>query len=282
MPLEVTLFQIEGHHRSRIVVQAMARGIRAAGDKPVIKPATLYRPNDGVMVFYGLMGPLAKAIRRQQAAGGTAVYVDLGYWGRRRGGRWSGFHKVAVNSRHPTEYFQKRQHDERRFRALGVSLDEWKEGRHILVAGMGDKGSIAEGFRPGQWECEAIEALKKVTDRPIIYRPKPSWKGAKPIEGTIFSHPKQRIEDVLADCHAVVTHHSNVAVDGLMMGVPAFCFEGVASTLALSDLSQIEHPERPDARFQWACDVAHCQFSVEEMTTGIAWTQLKHEGLLPC
>lgn len=282
MPAHVTLFQLDGHKRSKVVVQAMAHGIRRAGDIPTIKPAVLYRPDSGIIVFYGLTGPLAKAITRQKAAGGTAVYVDLGYWGRRQGGRWTGYHKVAVNSRHPTEYFQRVEHPEDRFRKLGISIRNWRGGRHILIAGMGDKGAIAEGFAPGEWETAAVAEIQRHTDRPIIYRPKPSWKGAKPIQGATFSPPRQKIEAALDDCHAVVTHHSNVAVDGIMAGTPAFCWTGVASPMALQDLSRIETPERPDGRERWARDIAYCQFSIAEMAEGLAWKHLRDEGLLPC
>lgn len=283
MRLEVILYQVAGHHRSKVVVQAMARGIKAVGDKPVIRPAVNYRPNDEIMVFYGLVGPLAKALRRQQAHGGTAIYIDLGYWGRRNGGRYAGYHKLAVNDRHPTAYFQNRPHDERRFRQLGVSIEDWKTGgKHILLAGMGDKGSAAEGFQAGEWERNAVAELALHTDRPIVYRPKPSWVNPKPIEGTKLSTSKQHIETVLHDCHAVVTHHSNVGVDGLMAGIPAFSVEGVATPLASADLAMIEAPLRPDGRERWAHDISYTQYSVAEMADGIAWRHLKDEGLVPC
>lgn len=282
MPIQVNLFQLEHHHRSSVVIQAMAKGIRRVGDRPIVRPAVNYRPDQEIMIFYGLVGPLAKAIRRQTAAGGTAVYIDLGYWQRRKGGRYSGYHKLAVNSRHPTDYYRRRPHDSSRFRELGVSIRDWqKGGQHILVAGMGDKGSLAEGFQPGEWERDAITLLRKYTDRPIVYRPKPSWKNAKPIEGCKFSDSKQRVEEVLAGAYAVVTHHSNVAIDGVMEGIPAFCLQGVGSTMALADLSRIEHPERPSGREAWAQDIAWCQFSIAEMAEGVPWRHLKDEGLVP-
>lgn len=281
MRLDVSLYQIAGHRRSSIVVQAMAKGIRTVGDRPRIRPAVNYRPTGEIMVFYGLVGSLAKAIRRQQAHGGTAIYIDLGYWGRRDGGRYVGHHKIAVNSRHPTEYFQLYEHDDKRFRRLGVALEDWKEGgRHILIAGMGEKGATAEGGEAGEWERAAIAEVRKHSDRPITYRPKPSWKSAKPIEGTTFSPPEQPLEHVLDGAHAVVTHHSNVAVDGLVKGVPAFCLEGVASPLALSDLSMIENPDRTGERTQWVNDVSYCQWTVAEMAEGLPWRHLKDEGLV--
>lgn len=261
-------------------MQAMAQGIRKAGDRPVIRPSANYRPNDAVIVFYGLVGSLSKALRRQAAHGGTAIYLDLGYWGRRDGGRFRGHHKVVVNARHPTEYFQRRAHDATRFEKFGLALREWRDGNHILLAGMGEKGALAEGMVPGDWERAAVAEIRKHSDRPIIYRPKPSWRSAKPIEGTIFSPPAQEVEDVLAGAHAVVTHHSNVAVDGLIGGIPAFCLEGVARPLALTDISRIETPRKDGDRLQWASDIAWCQWSVDEMAAGLPWRHLKDEGFV--
>lgn len=280
MPAEVSVYRIPGHTRSKLVTDAMMRGIDQAGDRPILRHASAFEPSTGIAVFYGLMGKLWTAIQAQREAGGTAVYIDLGYWGRREGGRWTGYHKVAVNARHPTEYFQKKQHDRSRFERFNIRPADWKDGKHILIAGMGDKGASAEGYQPGQWEREAVTALRGLTDRPIVYRPKPSWRTAKPIEGTSFSPHRQRIGDVLQNCYAVVTHHSNVAVDALLSGIPAFCWGGVATCMTLQDLGKIEDPLRPEGREQWAADIAWTQWSMREMAEGWAWRHLRDEGLV--
>lgn len=280
--MNVAVYQIENHHRSKVICTALMAGIRAAGDRPVLIPAVNYirQPVAPVAVFYGLEGNL-KHVLTDYSQVGKAVYVDLGYWGRRHGGRWAGYHKLCVNSRHPTDYFQARKHDDRRARMLGVIPQRWKPGTHILLAGMGDKGARAEGFEPEQWERDAIQQLRQHTDRPIVYRPKPSWKRARPIPGTTFSPRTQDVAEVLTGCHAVVTHHSNVAVDGLVGGTPAFCWHGVGSTLALQDFSRIEEPLYPEGREQFVSDVCYTQWSIDEMGKGLPWRHLKNEGLIP-
>jgi hypothetical protein len=129
-----------------------------------------------------------------------------------------------------------------------------------------------------------MQRIRDVTDRPIIYRAKsldiPRWNAGMPPNVTVTQGTRP-IADVLQDTWAVVTHHSNVAVDGLVMGVPAFTSEGVAATLALSDVAKIERPYFPDdLREQWANDVAYCQWSLREMRSGIVWRHLQEEGLL--
>jgi hypothetical protein len=283
MALEVAIYHLgPWHRRSTLICNAMMEGIKSAGDEPRILHESQYaEPVVPIAVFYGLSGRMPKLLADYRAQGLKAVYIDLGYFGRHDGGRWSGFHKLAINSRHPTEYFQRVAHSSRRADALKVRIHPWRpRAPYILLAGMGDKGALAEGFQPEEWERKAIDEIRKYTDRPIIYRPKPSWKDAKPIEGTKFSPKDELLRRLLMDCHAVVTHHSNVAVDGLVDGIPAFCWEGVATPLSLQDLSKIEDPIRPDTRRQWVNDLAYTQFSIAEMHSGRAWRHLKDEGLI--
>lgn len=283
MSERVTVFQLRDHTRSKVICEALAAGIRAAGDVPVIRDPDTYAGADTrVCAFYGLESQLPRIFQDYKSTpGARAVYVDLGYWGRRQGGRWTGFHKLVVNARHPTAYFQRERHPGDRAAALGVAPAPWRsDGDAILLAGMGDKGAGAEGFLPEAWERETIAQLRRYTKRRIIYRPKPSWKKAKPIEGVGFSPRTEDVERVLARAWAVVTHHSNVAVDGLVAGVPAFSYGGVAEPLALRDLSRIEDPLRPDGREQWIADLAYTQWSVAEIASGAPWRHLRREGLL--
>jgi hypothetical protein len=260
----------------------MAEGISAAGDSVHIFPAHCYRqPHAEIAVFYGFDRNLQKVMRDYRAAGKAVVYVDLGYWNRREGGPLHGYHKVSVNGRHPTAYFQGTKHSADRFDRLGIAIQPWKPaGRHIIVAGMSAKGAEAEGFDPHAWEEWTIEELRNVTDRPIIYRPKPSWIEARPIPGSKFAPGLDDLPGLFVDCHAVVTHHSNVAIDALMAGIPAFVTDGPATALCFRDLERIESPWRPDGRAQFAYDLAHAQFKVSEMRDGTVWRHLKTEGLI--
>lgn len=281
MSLSVAVYRIRNHHRSQVVCDAMAAGAAANGEHIVVKYEEDYREVEAdVAVFYGLEGNTPR-IFKEYSEKAKAVYTDLGYWGRREGGRWCGYHKAVVNDRHPTTYFQKRAHMATRAQNLGVVAAPWqKNGSFILLAGMGDKGAAAEGYDAEYWERKTIETIRKYTRRPIIYRPKPSWKRARPIQGVGYSPSTVSIDHALRNCYAVVTHHSNVAVDALVLGIPVFCWKGVAMPMASQDLSQIETPFFPSDRQQWINDVAYCQWSIEEMKRGIAWRDLKNEGLL--
>ena len=230
-------------------------------------------------IFYGLAGGLTRLFSDYRRSR-RAIYIDLGYWGRRKLSRWDGYHKLALNSRHPTAYFQDRPHSPDRFNQFRIPIQPWrKAGRHVLVVGMSAKAAGAEGLSPESWERSTIAKLKRLTDRPIVYRPKPNWAEAKPIAGAVFGRGPT-LAEALVDCHAVVAHHSNAAVDALLAGVPCICPEGVAAPLSARRLEDIENLPMPDGREQWAADIAWTQWSIDEMQSGAAYRYLLDEGLL--
>lgn len=279
--MDVAIYKLKGNGGSAVVCPAMHAGALKVGHRVTVFDDTQYVGAHAfeydVAVFWGYVATLQAVMNDFKAAGKQAIYIDAGYWQRQH------YHKVAVNSRHPTEYFQNKKHGPERRNVFGLTLQPWSEqGRHILLAGMGAKAAWAEKLEPVEsFEKGTIATLRQYTDLPIIYRPKPSWTDAKPIESTIFSPPSEPLDRVLLHCHAVVTHHSNVAVDGLIAGIPAFVLHGVAKPMGLQDLSQIEYPRRQGDREQWLNDVAYCQWSTQEMRDGTVWRYLKDEGLIP-
>lgn len=283
----VVIYHIPGHTRSQTVCRAMLAGITKVGDRVEWKSPLQYRrPEAEVAVFYGLVARLQRVLDDYSAdPKRRAVYIDLGYWGRRDGGgRYNGFHKISVDGRHPTNYFQRRAHDSSRADVFELEPKPWrKDAGHILLCGMGPKGSAAEGYAPAEWERTVVGQLRRLTDRRIIYRPKPNWDLARPIPHTVYDSPRNKAElgAMLEGCHAVVSHHSNANAEALVAGVPSFTTAGVALPLSSDDLRQIEAPRLDGDRRQWVNDIAWTQWSVAEMEEGLPWRHLKNEGLVP-
>ena len=278
--MKVVIYEQRSHIRSRVICDAMHQGIRKCGDFVVRCYEDEYKDvGDEWAVFYGLDGNL-KRILADYSAVGRAVYVDLGYWGRLTGGKLAGYHKIVLNGRHPNSYYR-RGYPADRFREQGIKIEPWRtSGKHIVLAGMGNKAAAVEGLATEAWERRMIELIRMVTNRPIVYRPKPSWKEAMPIHGVDYSPPAVPIENVLKNAWAVVTHHSNVAVDAVLAGIPAFCWKGVGRDMSLQDLAHLEKPWMPEGREQWAADIAYTQWSVPEIAQGLPWTHFKREGLV--
>jgi hypothetical protein len=270
----------------------LMEGMARLGQKVVKVWSHDYREvfSDAV-VFYGFDGSrdslITKAFHDYQAAGKPAVYIDLGYFSQKWNGDRYGYHRFSVNSRHPTAYFNRVKHPPDRFRVHNREVAKrMKQGSNILLCGMSQKCSLFEGFAFEEWERDAITKIRAVTDRPIVYRPKPKRSRepqSPPIQGVGFSDPsKQKMSNALQDAWCVVSHHSNANIDALLAGVPSFTDEGPATVLS-APLDKIEQPLLPthEERMQFASDVAYCQFNREEMRSGVAWRHLKDEGLVP-
>lgn len=278
---KIAVYFAPANNRSTLIAKVAVKGIEACGDEVICRSSLSYhgQPDCDVAVFYGLASGLRRIFQDYRTQK-KVIFADLGYWGRRKRSRWDGYHKMVLNNRHPTDYFQSRPHSPERFNEFGIDIKPWRdEGRHILVVGMSAKAAGAEGLLAESWERETIARLRTLSKRPIVYRPKPNWLGARRIPGASFEK-EQSLDEAFRDCHVVVAHHSNVAVDALMAGVPCICPGGVASRLSSHRLEDVESPLMPDGRYQWACDLAWTQFSVEEIESGVAWRALKSEGLI--
>jgi len=285
---EVAIWSVRGNGRSRKLAPVILSGANAAGDNATIYESTEYRePIGDVAAFYAYEKNMPQLMQDYIDAGKTVVFLDLGFWGRSRirghmiPGMFPSYHKIAINSRHPGAYVMDKNRSGERFKLFDLTVKEWTtRGNHILIAGMSGRAAQSIGYAPEEWERWAISELKKHTDRPIIYRPKPTWHDSTDIAGATRDI-KSTISHALRRAHAVVTHHSNVAIDGIIEGVPAFCFDGVAVPMTSQDLSQIETPHRPDGREQWLANVAWSQFHYFEIKNGTMWKHLKAEGLIP-
>ncbi len=157
---------------------------------------------------------------------------------------------------------------QRRLDALGVRLEPWRaQGRHILVVPPG--AAICRLFGLGDWEAKTLRRLKDCTERPVVV----SYKG-----------DQKPLADRLAGCHAVVTWTSNVAVEAVCAGVPAFVGPESAAAPVATQVEYverlIEEPLMPDdqAREAWAASLAFGQFSVEEIRSGVAREALSTGG----
>lgn len=178
-------------------------------------------------------------------SGVIPIIFDKGYSRHKRGG-WCEFWRIAVGAHNPTlTTLTKFEYPSDRFEAMSLEVKPWREtGNHILICGSSEKYHDFYGLHhPTTFAKKLVARIKEYSKRPIIYRPKPSWKGATPLEGTIFSDSKQPLSEVLKDCHCVVTHGSNASFEAALMGIPSVIVgEAVMRPCSSISLHDIEHP----------------------------------------
>lgn len=247
-----------GKHRARNIAQAMQLGIFACGDRPT-QMVRGFRPAD-VVVSYGWKR--IGEYRRWPAF----VYADLGYWGRD-----NGYHRFCVNGWSP-EHYVRGSHPSNRFETLGLDIKPWrKDGREIIVAGSTAKACRDHGLRYQEWERQAIQSLQGC-GRPIVYRPKPNDLMATDLPGATTD--RRPISESLRSAYALVTHHSNTAIDALLAGVPVHCHTGAAAAISVP-LDCIADAPLLEGREQFLFDVAWLQWNYEEMKSGQCWRHLR-------
>lgn len=276
--MNVCIFADGANHRSVRIADAMHEGALRMGWKVEMTREPHVTPRADMLLAYGWRNrSMFEAYRK---AGLHYIFVDLGYWNRKRArSDYGGNHKVVLDAKHATRYFRRnRPHD----RLAGApAIKPWNmAGKNIVIAGLSAKSAAGAGLRPLAWEYDIIAKLKRITKRNIVYRPKPSWRDARPIAGTVFSSGEQTIEDALRDAHALVALDSNAAIDALAAGVVVYAVDGLASVMSMRSLDDIETAPRNGDREQFFADVSYCHYTRQEIASGRTFAQFVDDGLI--
>ena len=265
--------------REQELALAFLTGVEKHGDTGWVQPAGFVgiKPDLAVMV-----GVKSRYLHRScQALGVHTIMIDKGYQRHRKpGGKGWEYWRCAIDAHHPTDMLMniKRPSD----RMAGVELARWhaKTRRgHIVIAGSSAKyHRFYDLPEPTQWTVDLVAEIRRHTDRPIVYRPKPSWHDAKPIDGTRYSGPNENIADVLRGAHALVTHGSNACFEAVLAGVPCVILgDGVAKPISSTTIAEIESPllASMQQRQKWLAALSYCQWTLEEFESGKAWAAIR-------
>lgn len=150
----------------------------------------------------------------------------------------------------------------------GVTLAPWRQdGDFIVVVPPSD--SVARLFGLRFWLPRMLSRLEKCSRRRVVVSPK-------------SDREKSPLAERLEGCYAVVTWTSNVAVEAVCLGVPAFTSPWSAAAPVSGRLDEIERdlatPWRGDRR-SWAAGLAAGQFTVDEIASGAARRRLEEEAV---
>ena len=180
---------------------------------------------------------------------------------------------------------------------FNVKYEPWRKSNPsdpiIFVMQPKDNWSMNE-LDPIDWFKGVYEKLRPITNRKFIVRPHPNNVSnilerekelpsdveiqytKKHFVGDEKKYYRFHFQDVITNCHAVVTHNSTASVDSCVRGIPTF----VTSDLALcwpvanNDLSKIESPNYPD-RSQWVNDLGYKLWSIKEIRDGTVYKRFK-------
>lgn len=282
--------------REHRLAEAFNKGVQRHGHTFEARRMAEYEdplPETDVAIMVAVKGNSRRCMEDHLLMHRHVIYIDKGYIRTRdqsQFGHAPEFWRMSRDAFQPLDYFQKIPRPADRWNQLKIEMQPFqKMGETIIIAGGSLKYAMWHRFEGGErgdgtpidpatrWAEKVVTRIRKRTSRMLVYRPKPSWRDAKPIMHARYSRPPKRIQDELKEAWALITYGSNAAVDALFAGVPVFVLgDGIARPLARTDLDQIEDPYYPtdEERQQWAQDLAYCQFTLDETASGLAWEVL--------
>jgi len=188
---------------------------------------------------------------------------------------------------------------ERMKKLWNIKYEPWRKSDQndpiLFVLQPKDNWSMDE-LDPVVWFHSVYEKLRPATARKFLIRPHPNHmaqmiqrkdefpEDCELLEGPVhFAGDEKKYyrfnyQEVIANCHAVVTHNSTASIDSCVRGIPTF----VTSDLALcwpvanTDLNNIETPEYPD-RTQWVHDIGYKQWTEQEIRDGTVFKRFKQK-----
>ena len=199
--------------------------------------------------------------------------IDTGYFGNIKHKTW---HRITYNALQNMDNFVERPVSRLEF----ILQNKWKHifkkfipGTKILICPPSDK--IMNLFNQGtakEWTDNLIIKLKKITDRPIEIRMKPS---------RFDRVTTKTIQQALADdVHCLITYNSIAATEALMCGTPAISLgPNAASSICETNIQNVDTPRIPteDEMYAFLTHLSYAQFTQPEMANGTAWKILQGE-----
>jgi hypothetical protein len=243
-----------------------------------------------VACLWGIMGNAAEIVSGYVNRNKHVVMFDKALF--RHFGGEGGF-RVGIDGPSPIKYLMRVPREFERFEKKRIPLSPkvMATSKNILrpsIIYCGSSQKYCDFYNLGDANDYAEDIFNKirelVTKVSILYRPKPSWDGARDIKGSEMSRVNKSLKIELSRSRLLITHGSAAAVEAIVAGVPVITLGPCASQFVGNqtlDNNSLLDPYFPSeqARWQWLCNLAYCQWSGEEFQSGEAWGFIRNEIL---
>lgn len=258
--------------KAMALCQTVVDGAEEHGDEiiPIHGFHGVRKDVDGLVLF-GIGGESKQVWDAYREAGKKVIFIDKGY-------SRSPFLRVSVNEFQPLDFIKKGKCQDDRFNRLHTKLAICRpRGEHILFDGASNKYCLWEGLGDWvEWGQRVVDKIREHTDRPIIYRPRPSHNEPTAVRGAELSTGP--LIDDLNRAAVVVSYGGNIGWDAVLLGLPHFALgNSCARQLSEVDWTRVGEPRIYSSYLQkaWANNVAYCQYTLDEFRSGVAWAHVK-------
>ncbi len=259
------------------VMQAMLDSLRSAGHTIEQNSMDADAAIIWSALWYGRMAPNKAVYERYRALGKPVIIVDAGAL--YRGETW----KIALNHINRLGYYGHTENlDMDRPKKLGISLAlNLSRNPAILIAAQHRFSLQLANQNHEEWIMDQIEAIRAVSDRPIVIRPHPrSPLQIGTLNKTITIEKPEKIADTYDnfdmhfDYHAVVNYCSGPGIQAAISGTrPVVGVYSLAApvSVAITDLDKTYEVNRD----QWLVEICHTEYTVKEIEKGTWLSRLQ-------
>jgi hypothetical protein len=222
-------------------------------------------------LWSGRMAPNNRVYEHYRAQNKPVIIVDVGAL--YRGKTW----KIAVNHINRLGYYGHTENlDMDRPRKLKVSLAiNLSKNPAILIAAQHRFSLQLANQNHEKWIMDQIEAIRAVSDRPIVVRPHPrSPLNIATLNQTITIEKPQKLADTYDsfdmhfDYHAVVNYCSGPGIQAAISGTrPIVGTYSLALPVSVN-VADLDKPYDID-RDQWLVEICHTEYTLQEITQGL-------------
>jgi hypothetical protein len=269
--MRVAYFPNQCAQNSGPVVQAMLDSLRHAGH--TIEPNSMGADTAIIwsVLWLGRMAENKRVYDHYRAHNKPVIIADVGAL--YRGETW----KIAVNHINNLGHYGHTENlDWDRPRKLGISLAiNFSRNPEILIAAQHRHSLQLVDQDHEAWITQQIDAIKQISDRPIVIRPHPRsplHMDSLP-KDVIFENPKRITNtydsfDIHFDYHAVVNYCSGTGIQAAISGTrPVVGVYSLASPVAVA-INNIDRPYDTD-RDQWLVEICHTEYTLKEIKQGL-------------
>jgi len=277
--MRIGLFYPSNNLEHLNTLQAFLKGLQLHNEDVTALPIEQYTPTFDLAIIFGVYKRGVEAakwrgrvIDGQVDTGRDYLVLEKGYIKRDK------YYAVGLNGLNGRADFNNLESSNDRYNKLNVDLKSYREyshQKHIILAGQVPTDASVQNVDIFDWLAKSVPKIKKRSNRKIIFRPHPLAINRTPyILGTEYS--TRPLNEDLENAHCVVTYNSNIAVDAIISGIPAFAFDTGSMALPVAD-HNIDHIESivSNNRTQWLNNLSYAQWNYEEMESGEAWEHIK-------
>lgn len=228
---------------------AMAAGLLRHGLRSTVTHRGANSGPDDTVICWGW-----REGQQHRERGAQVLVMERGYIGDRF--EWTSLAWNGLNNHGEMPVVD--DHGERLRRFWPRALKPWNQnGKYTLICGQvpGDMSLRGRDLQPWYEQQAERHANCRFRPHPLAHRRAPvrAVRGAPVLDGPL--------DDALADASLVLTFNSNTGVDAILAGKPTYVEDAGGMAYGIDQTN----------RERWAARLAWRQFSLEEITSGLAW-----------